>query len=249
VIGSHIHHNKGDSLRVAGSEVEIVGSRFHNDRGRGLVLEGCRGVRVRDSRFSNYRPGEGRRGEAVVMDGCSDVLFEGNAVLEATEGVAVRGGERIDIFRNLFENRLTEEAVAFRVGGGRQVRFANNVVERYACLVRSEGSSRETEVLVANSLFLEPGGLALEVSDPSSVRFTHDVFGAGAGPVRGRLGAATLDLSALVGRMEVCRIVPDAALEGRDLGRIKGFSPVDAGLRLPGLAFRGEAPDVGLAER
>jgi hypothetical protein len=50
-------------------------------------------------------------------------------------------------------------------------------------------------------------------------------------------------------RMPHSRVAPGADLSGGDLGKIVGFSPVDAGKALDGVSFRGAAPDVGVAER
>ena len=252
LVSNHIHHNSSDSLRIGGSAVRVVGNRFHNDRGSGVVLSGCRDVTLSDNRLSNYRPREDRAegGRAVSISGCRDVRLEGNAVLEATVGLEVAGGERIDAFRNFFENRLTAEAVALSVTSGRSVRFANAVVSGYPRDVLIRGRPPATEsILVANSLFLDPAGPAVEVESPGVVRFARDVFSAAALPLKARAGQREVDLETLFDPAGGSRVVGGVSLEGRDLAAVRGFSPVDGGIALPGLDYRGAAPDIGVAER
>ena len=45
------------------------------------------------------------------------------------------------------------------------------------------------------------------------------------------------------------RVVSAADFTGNDLGKIVGFSAIDAGKAFDGLAFKGAAPDIGVAER
>jgi hypothetical protein len=43
-------------------------------------------------------------------------------------------------------------------------------------------------------------------------------------------------------------VISGLGLQEGDLGRVVGFSPVDAGSPLDGVTFGGRAPDIGVAE-
>src|SRR5262249_9795601 len=106
---------------------------------------------------------------------------------------------------------------------------------------------------VANNLFLGgktacvlPGGFP--VGDPSCF-FDYNVFAGPADP-RAVLGGRDSAIGALAaGPMPHPRILPTVEISGGDLGKVTGFSPVDQGQVMPGLRYRGAAPDIGVAEK
>lgn len=267
LVNNHIHHNRSASVSIGSGEagtahgVTIEGNRIHDDRGPALDLTNCEKVTVARNRFSNYRLGdeeeEDAGGEAVrLRAGCRDVTFESNSVLEAT--VAVRIGdpevarpdppEEIFLHHNYLENRLTAESTALRIDRGRNVRFYNNVIDRYAdpFVIAASGVQR---VWVANNLVLEPKRAFTLLSPDAIAVFDYNVFGASpalpAVVAEDRVAASAW----IKGHMPHSRLVPGAGLTGRDLNRIVGFSAVDAGTALEGIPFRGKAPDIGVAER
>lgn len=267
LVNNHIHHNRSASVSVGVGEagtaqdIAIEGNRIHNDRGPALDLADCGKVTVSRNRLSNYRLGdeeeEGAGGEAVrVRAGCRDVTFESNTVLEAT--VAVRIGdpedprpdpaEQISFHHNYFENRLTAESTALRIDRGRDVRFYNNVIDRYAepFVIAASGVQR---VWIANNLILAPKSAFTLLSPDAVTVFDYNVFGAAAA-LPAVVGEDRVAASSWIkNHMPHSRLVPGADLSGRDLKRILGFSPVDAGSALEGIPFRGKAPDIGVAER
>jgi hypothetical protein len=104
-------------------------------------------------------------------------------------------------------------------------------------------------VWIANNLILEPRTAFTLLSPDAVAVFDYNVFGAPAA-LPAIIGEDRVAASNWIrSHMPHSRLVPDADLAGRDLKRILGFSPVDAGRALEGLPFRGKAPDIGVAER
>jgi hypothetical protein len=253
IISNHIHHNFGTSLTVSGENVEIIGNRFHNDHGHALDLLRCRGVSLLHNKISNYRPdGEGFAGDAVVAGaGCVGIRLEQNTVIEATVGLRVAGAEEVVLLRNFFENRLSDDATAVVVEAGRDVRLYNNVIDHYAQAFALPGRPPAlTGLSIANNLVLEPSRAAFVWSSPEAAAYFDDnVFSRSTGALRARIAGEEMDLSAALKRMPRSRRLSTAAIVERDLARISGFSPVDAGRALEGISFKGSAPDIGLAEK
>ncbi|MEO8430694.1 MAG: right-handed parallel beta-helix repeat-containing protein [Acidobacteriota bacterium] len=258
LIGNHIHHNRAASITVGeggsaepASGITITANRLHNDRGPGLSLFHCARVRATRNKFSNYRAEEDRGGEAVwIGPGADDVRLEENTILEASIGIRVAApvknasASEIAILRNYFDNRLTDDAVALVVEGGRGILFAHDVVDRYSEGFRV-GPGGAGGLSVVNSLFVEPA-TAFEVPAAGSLARIEGVVFGGAGGARGMVGGRPVDAKVFP---RGARVVPRVELVGRDLGKITGFSPVDAGSLIPGALFQGSAPDIGIAER
>lgn len=265
IIASHIHHNFGTSLTIGGGEeagappaeaIEIVGNRFQNDHGSGLRILHSRGAHILHNTFANYRPDEESpsAGSAIVIGaGASDVLLEGNSILEASIGLRVgeagfsgASPEQVVVQRNFFQNTLTPESLALDAAAGRDVQFYNNVVDSYSDDVHAaEGIG----LAVVNNLFL---GATTALVFPGSVPpflFDYNVFAPGTG-LRTVLGGRSQAFSVLTaGPMPHTRVLPRVEISGGDLGKITGFSPVDKGRALPGIVYKGAAPDIGIAER
>jgi hypothetical protein len=263
LVNNHIHHNRTASVTVgkgsgeAAQDIRLLGNRLHNDRGPALDLSNCRGLTIARNKLSNYRPGDATAGEAIVVrSGCRDVSIEYNSVLEASVALRVGGDpsesgpapRAIVLQRNYLENRLTPDSVGLRVERGEDVRFVNNVIDRYSepILLAPAGVER---VSIANNLVIEPR-TAFTLGSPASVSlFDYNVFGSGPN-LKAVVGADRVEAAAWMAlRMPHSRVVSGADLIGGDLGKIAGFSPVDAGKALEGLPFLGAAPDVGVAEK
>jgi hypothetical protein len=201
--------------------------------GEGLRLESGRKIRVERSHLRGFalavRVGIGDAEAAISGDGPRDVVVE----------------------RNYIESQ-TGRGAAIAVEAGNRIRITNNVLERIAeGFVLFGRPPRTREVLVANNLVLGIGDLAFRIEDFTSVAlFDRNVFSP-AGELSAEVGPENLSLADLLarGRMPGTRIVPGVRLNNRDLARVEGVKTVDAGWRLAGLAFKGAAPDLGLAEK
>ncbi len=252
LVNNHIHHNRTASVTIGGREITIVGNRIHNDRGPALVLSHCDGVNVSRNRLSNYRPEEESRtgGDAILIrSDCRNVSFDNNSVIEASTAIHIeQGPEHIFFRRNYFENQLTKESTALAVEQGRDIRFHNNIVSHYAEPFRIAASG-VADVSIANNLLLQPS-VGWTLGSTSAVSFfDYNVFGADAS-LTASIGANSVGVAEWMKRhMPHSQIVPDAGIAERDLSRVVGFSPIDAGTILEGLDFRGSAPDIGIAER
>jgi hypothetical protein len=265
LLNNHNHHKRSASVTVGGGDspesahdISIVGNRIHNDRGPALDLSRCRGVAVSRNRLSNYRPDEdeGTGGEAVVVrSGSRDVTFSENTLLEASVAVRIGGDgdpsrppQKILIHHNYLANRLTPTSTALWIDSGSEVRFVNNVVDRYAEPFRI-ASGNVSGAVIANNLVLEPAS-AFELAAPDSVAlFDYNLFGA-AGSLPGVVGRERVDSASwMQGRMPHSRVVSGLDLVGGDLGRVSGASLAEAGTPIEGLEYRGGAPDIGVADR
>ena len=263
---NHIHHNRAASVTLGGGggagaarEITLAGNRIHNDHGPALDLGHCEKVSLTGNRFSNYRPDaeeEGQTGEAIrIGAGCRDVLFNENSVLEASVAVSIGAGagsgsapppERILFSRNYFRNELTPESTAFAIDRASEVRVANNILDRYAEPFRIGVGARA--LTMANNLILAPK-VAYKAAGPGSFAlFDYNVFGAEA-----TLPASVADKSVgpevWMKAMPHTRLVPGAGFADGDLGKITGFTAVDAGHPVEGVSARGNAPDIGVAEK
>jgi len=264
LVNNHIHHNRAASVTVGGGgasgparDVTIEGNRIHNDHGPALELSSCDGLSASRNRFSNYRPDpeEGRTGEAIVVGpGSRRVRLAENSILEASVAVRVRGGsgsgdtaEQISFDRNYLENTLTAESTAFSIEAGRRVRIANNIVDRYADPIRiGPGASA---IWVANNLILHPDFAFRVGSLRTLALFDYNVFGADPS-LKAEVGSEPVGAAAwMKAHMPHSRVVPEAGFSDGDLGKIVGFTAVDAGKPVEGVPFRGRAPDIGVDDR
>ena len=126
------------------------------------------------------------------------------------------------------------------------MRFANNVIDGYAEPFRiwSQGVSG---LRIANNLILKPAvALTLESADAANL-FDYNVFG-GELSLRANVGGVSVEAAAWMKvQMPHSRVLRGLELGGGDLAKVVGFSPVDAGTPIEGVAFRGAAPDIGVA--
>ena len=263
LVNDHIHHNRSASVTIGGGDatepasgIAITGSRIHNDRGPALRLSRCSGVTVTRTRMSNYRPDEDDKtgGEAIVVgSGCRNVVFSENSVLEASTAVHLEGGasppsEGTTFRRNYFSNRLTADSAGFVVDGGTRAKIVNNVIDHYQEPFRIAAAGA-LGLVIANNLVIDPA-ITFALAAPASVLlFDYNVFGS-ATPLRARIGSQEVDAATwMKAKMPHSRVIPGLGLEGGDLGKVVGFSPVDAGKAVDGVPYNGVAPDIGVAER
>ena len=92
---------------AASSDVTVIGNRFHDPRGQGLILAGSPRATVQ----SNIFAGRATFNAIQVIEGSSDAVVSGNVVL---------GGEKSGIVVRSFSHRpyLANNIVWQRVGGG-----------------------------------------------------------------------------------------------------------------------------------
>ena len=207
-----------------------------------------------ENKISNYRPDGAFAGDAVAVSaGSSDVTFENNTILEATRAISVGeesatspGPERIFFRRNYVENQLTNPSTGLLVQSGREIHFENNVVDRYTEPFRI--GSGASGVSIANNLVIR-AALAWNVASPEAFSlFDYNVFG-GDAMLKGVVAGKTIPAADWISlRMPHSRLLPGVDLADKDLGKVVGFVPIDAGKAIEGLNFKGLAPDIGVAE-
>ena len=272
LIKNHVHHNWGAAIKIGGGKpgggasapvenVSVVDNKLHDDKGSAVEIESARGVRIARNKIYNYRPARDFKGEAIAVGpDAKDMVIEQNHFAEATVGVLVgaRGGgaaaspENVLVQRNYLENRLTAESVAFDVASGRNVRVYNNTVDHYAEAIRLAGAPRAAGLSVANNLVLSPSKLAFRIDSPQAVTyFDHNVFSWAENKPMAQVGQDVRPLEEqLAGaKMAHTKIVRGADILDRDLGKVSVANVVDAGKVFEGVAHKGNAPDVGVAEK
>jgi len=87
-------------------------------------------------------------------------------------------------------------------------------------------------------------------SPSAATLFDYNVFSP-SGPVTAEVGGETAALSRFLerGTMPHTQLKSGVRVVQRDLARVSGIATVDRGKAVPGLQFRGAAPDLGVAER
>ena len=269
VVTSKLHHNSGGSIRIGAGDgvapegISVAGNRIHNDRGPAVLIQRGRNVRIADNQIYNYRPVNGAWGQAVFVEGGEDVFVEGNHISESSVGVQIGRGDpsgktrpegprRVTVQRNFLENRLTGDASAVVAEVGRDVRIWNNVIEQYANGLLFFGAAPGAGGWVAaNNLLLGLSDTAFLIADPKAFAFFDaNGFSPQRDAVNVQVGAETLPLTRFLqrGTMPKSLLASGVALEGRDLGKVRGLPTVDMGKAFDGLVFHGSAPDLGVAE-
>ena len=160
LLNNHVHHNRASGVAVAGTrELTISGNRIHNDRDSAIAVSCSSGVSIAHNRIWNAAPA------AISMECGSSVAavkaaaepphsIEQNAIIEATIAIRLNGTAGVAIRRNYFENLLTTGSTALLLGNASDIRFHNNVVNRYSSPLRVASSA--AGVSVANNLFVAP---------------------------------------------------------------------------------------------
>jgi len=173
-------------------------------------------------------------------------------------GVAVAIG-RVDTFRNVAlsandvmidHNYFDTGVVAASIEAGNGIHFVNNVVDGYASDTVVLGKSPKN-VVIANNLFLGASTTAFVVRDPAVLRlFDFNVFSTADEAIKVEVGSETITLQNFLARQTMTHTTQIRGVHflDRDLGRIAGVDTVDRGTRV-GIAFKGAAPDLGVAER
>ena len=273
-----MHDNEGSGLFVEGARgrgkgmrsyiegLSIVGNTFRNDGMHGVKVRGAaRGVRVTHNEFRGYRPARNSRGSAILMYPTTrDSIVEDNAIVDTTVGIHLGASDfegtgkgigplNIGIQRNYISCAQIVDSAGLRVDMGRRVRINNNVIRGCEEALHLDAVPPEGEGLsVANNLVMEPTRLAFSLSSPSAAAFFgNNVFSARSGRVSGRVAGETRDLkkSWKGFAMPGTAVTSGVSLAGQDLARITGVRVVDAGMKLKGVAYKGSAPDIGVAEK
>lgn len=282
--GSFVRNNTGDGVHVLGPHVlptelaftenvtktaglRLEGNRIHDNRGHAVVVGASREVSVVANIIWNVRPSAASVGAAVeVHDGAEAALIERNLIAEATEGVRVAAGARLEalgdegrppqgvlVERNVIYNRINPSRFGVVIDHAVGVRLYHNLVyhSRKALMV-SDLPPKTQAIRALNNLFLEASELGFRTSGMSVFdRFEANVFGWGLGAVTSEVGDE---------RRSIAEQVADETLEGivavsavtftdNDLSRPVGVEVVDQGAAIPGLAYEGAAPDLGPVER
>lgn len=278
ILSNDIHHNEGSGVFVAGPRgkgkgmksfietLTIAGNTFHSDGMHGVKIRGgSRNVRITDNRFWNYRPSRNSRGAAILLyPNVRDSFVEGNHVADSSiavhlgttepgTGVGNAGPRSITIVRNYLECRSVPHSVGVLMNSGQAVRVHNNVIE---------GCSRGIDLMaqppgegfsIANNLILNASELAFAVSNDTPIEyFDHNVFGYIDGRPRAVITGKPRDLSAALSlrQMAGSRVEKGIRLVGRDLARFEGAALIDRGKAIGSAkAYRGRAPDIGIAEQ
>ena len=276
--GNFMHDNEGSAVFVEGARgrgkgmrsysegLSIVGNTFRNDGMHGIKVRGtARGVRITHNDFSGYRPARNSRGSAVLLYPTTrDTVVEDNAITDTTLGIHLGASDfegtgkgigplNIAIQRNYIDCGPLDQSAGVRVDTGRRIRINNNVIRSCEEALHVDAVPPEGEGLsIANNLVLDPTRLAFSLSSASAATFFgNNVFSARSGKVGAQLGGETRDLkkSWKGFAMPGTSVTSGVTLAGNDLARITGARVVDAGTKLKGLAYKGAAPDIGVAEK
>ena len=268
IVASRLYQNPGGSIRVdaakdepEASDIAVEDSSIRDDGGPGVALLGGERVKiVRNTIFYNRSPKTPSR--AIVIESAHGVVIENNRISDAAEAIRVgfadsKGGpflrsQDVTIARNAIDSAIPK-GVAIAVEAARKVRITNNVIEGYDVGFTIFGSPSQTEsVTVANNLVLSVSEVAFVLADPKAAAyFDHNVFSPRAESVDVEVGKKTVALAKFLkgGTMPNTKMVKGVTLEHRDLGRVSGVATVDQGKAIEGIAFKGSAPDIGVAEK
>lgn len=268
IVACRLYQNPAGSIRVLAArdgpeaaDISVEDNSIRDDGGPGLALLGGERVKVaRNTIFYGRRTGVPSR--AIILESAHDVTIENNRISDAAEAIRVgfadaKGGpylrsRDVTIARNAIETTFPT-GTAIDVEAGRKVRIVNNVIEGYDDGIMVFGSPPQTEtVSVANNLVISVSDVALVLADTKAAAyFDHNVFSPRAERVDVQVGKKTTDLARfLKGRtMPHTKLVKQIVLRHRDLAAVEGVATVDQGKALEGIAFKGAAPDIGVAEK
>jgi hypothetical protein len=243
------------------TDLSFEGNSIHDDGGPGLAFLGGERVRITGNTIF-YGAQMRAKGRGIVLEGARGVVIEGNHIADASVAIRVgfadpkRGpfvaARDVSIARNDIENALPQ-GVAIDIESGSNVRVTNNVIERYADAIMVFGSSPQTQsVSVANNLVLAVSDVAFVLAEPKAAAyFDHNIFSPLGDKVDVQVGKKTLDLARFLkgGKMPQTKLVKGVVLRHRDLAAVDGVATVDQGKVLDGLSYKGSAPDIGVAEK
>ncbi len=268
VIRNHLSGNPAGSIRVdapvaggrAAHNLVLRGNAVRDDGATSIAIEAARGLRIEDNVVSDSLGREGARG--IVLGQVRDVSVRRNQISGFAAAIqvgraspddkALTVAEDVTIDRNFLEGMLPD-SVGVDIEAGNRVRVANNVVDGYATGILVFGAPPQTQsVRVANNLFLRLGDVAFALATPeTAILFDYNIFSARSGAPSIQIGANTRALADFLaqGTMPHSRLVPAAQILNRDLMRVSGAELVDAGVAISGIESKGQAPDIGVAER
>ena len=266
VEGSHLSNNPSGSIRARAPEtnhaetrdLQIRENTIRDDGATAISIEAGDGVTIANNTLSDQSGIPATRGIALARVDRASVRSNrisgfavGIAVGHAEPGGGpVRPATDVSVERNFLEGG--RGAAAFVIEAGSAIRVVNNVTDGCANGLLLFGAPPQTErVVVANNLFLRVSDVALMMQSPSAATlFDYNVFSP-SGPVTAEVGGETAALSRFLerGTMPHTQLKSGVRVVQRDLARVSGIATVDRGKAVPGLQFRGAAPDLGVAER
>jgi hypothetical protein len=269
VAESHLSNNPSGSIRVRAPEggrrpardVEIRENSIRDDGAASIAVEAADGLTIAGNTLTDSTGVAGTRG--IALERVERASVRTNRVSGYSIGVAVgraepKGGPvhpAADVWveRNVVECAPGREgAAAFVVEAGSAIRIVNNLADGCADGVLLFGAPPQTEkVVVANDVLLRVSDVALILQSPASATlFDYNVFSP-SGPVTAEVGGRSLSLARFLreGTMPNTQIKSGVRVLNRELARVSGVPTVDRGKTVPGLQYRGAAPDLGVAER
>jgi len=266
VAGSRFANNPSGSIRVrapeanrnAARDLQIRENTIRDGGATAISVESADGITVANNTLSDASGVATTRGVALAQVERASVRSNrvsgfavGIAVGHAEPGAGpVRPAADVSVERNFLEG--VGNGTAFVVEAGREIRILNNLSDGYANGVLLFGAPPQTEnVVVANNLFLRVSDVALMMQSASAAAlFDYNVFSP-SGQVNVEVGGKTLPLSRFLdgGTMPHTEVKSGVRVVQRDIARIAGIETVDRGKAVPGLQFRGKAPDFGVGER
>ncbi len=254
----HLINNRVRLIHIdGGSSIELIGNIIRDDQSIGIRAVKASDLRIVNNTLSGV---SGTRG--IELDEVDGAVIRSNHI--SHYGVAISVGRSDEKERSvqlakditIDHNDLETTAatgVAFDIEAGKDIRFVNNVIEGYADGIVVLGKRQTTgNVVIANNLVLRVSRTAFVLRDPATVGlFDFNVFSPTRSSVDVQIGNKTLALTSYLRRrtMPHTQQVSHVTMAGRDLGRIEGVETVDRGKPIPGIAFEGRAPDLGVAER
>jgi hypothetical protein len=261
LMNNRLHSNPSGSIRIDGaSNVELVGNTIHDDRSTAIDVIKATRLRIVNNTLSDSSGLSSTHG--IVLDEVDDAIVRSNHVSNYAVAISVgrsdekeqsvRRANHITIDHNDLET-ATATGVALDIEAGNDIRFVNNVVERYADGILVLGRRETTKnVVVANNIVLGISRTAFVLRDPATATlFDYNIFSPTRQSIDIEVGDRTLALGSYIGRrtMRHTQQVLGVRIVNRDLARIEGVETVDRGKLVDGIAFQGRAPDLGVAER
>jgi nitrous oxidase accessory protein NosD len=181
--------NQSKNISFVGVDFQGSMNATHFDDGNGLTVVGSSRVAILDSTFQQFN-------NAVKLATVNDVIFAGNSIRDAREGVhigTVNGG----LFERNYLTNITgdaskgDHADAFQVqgisSGSNDLVFRSNVIiaDAQGIFIRSENVARgifHSNIVVENNYYEGNARNAISVTQANNVQITNNTVREGEGP-------------------------------------------------------------------
>ena len=264
---NHLNENPAGSVRVdapasgdrPASGLKVVANTIRDDGAAAVRVASAIGVHIADNTISVV-PGW-PESPGIVFEAVEHATVRRNHLSNFAVGVQIgragttgnqaQGARDVTIDHNLLEN-IVPSGIAVDLEAGDRVRVVNNVFDGYGRGILVPGKPPLTKgVIVANNLFLGIASTAFVLADPGVVvLFDYNIFSPRGDSLDVEVGeTARSPASSRGGTMPNTRLTPGVKVLDRDLARIAGTQTVDHGKTVQGVEFKGQAPDLGVAER